>query len=118
MGDSGGNNVKLCAIPCKSELHAFWDDLIGTSSSPTSAITAGKNLPEADSTLATISDTSTWVQESFELAKQDVYIAPIGAGDGPFTITADYRANAKTIAKARIALAGIRLANLLNAELK
>lgn len=117
-GDSGGNDVMLCAKPCKDELHAFWDDLIGTSTSPAPAITAAKKLPAASSTLSKISTTSTWVQESFKIAKQDVYISPIGAGNGPFTMTAAYRTKAKQIAQQRVALAGVRLANLLNSELK
>jgi len=47
-----------------------------------------------------------------------VYVAPIGAGDGPFTITPAYRIAAKKLAEQRVALAGVRLANLLNEELK
>jgi hypothetical protein len=117
-GDSGGNDVMLCAKPCKDELHAFWDDLIGTSTSPASAETAAKKLPKANTTLSKISDTSTWIQESFEIAKKDVYVTPIGAGDGPFTMTSAYKTKAKQIAEQRIALAGVRLANLLNSELK
>jgi hypothetical protein len=58
------------------------------------------------------------VNESFDAAKQTVYTAPVGSGDGPFTMTAAYRVKAKQLARQRIALAGVRLANLLNAELK
>jgi hypothetical protein len=28
-GDAGGNLVFLCAKPCKDELHAYWDGLLG-----------------------------------------------------------------------------------------
>ena len=45
-GDSGGNSVKVClptSASCSmnqsSALHSFWDGALGTSSSPTSAIT-------------------------------------------------------------------------------
>ncbi len=52
--------------------------------------------------------------ESFNLAKQYVYVPPIGTGVGPFTMTTAYFDAAKRVAEARIALAGVRLATLLN----
>ena len=52
------------------------------------------------------------------LAKSKVYQPPIGAGAGPFSVTAAYRSAARRIARERIPLAGARLANTLNAELK
>jgi hypothetical protein len=44
--------------------------------------------------------------------------APIGIGSGPFALTDGYKSKALEIAKGRVALAGARLANLLNAALK
>ena len=61
----------------------------------------GKQLREQDS-------------ESFKIAKNDVYKSPIGLTKEPSTITQDYKDNAERIAKQRIALAGARLAKLLN----
>ena len=78
----------------------------------------GRALPDADSTLAAKKDAADWIKESFDLAQGDAYVAPIGDGDGPFTLTAAYRAKAKKVAQERVALAGVRLANLLNEELK
>lgn len=118
QGDHGGNLVTLCSAPCKQELHAFWDDLLGTSPNASSAATVGRNLPAADATLAAKKDASDWAAESFAAAKQTVYAAPIGNGDGPFMLTPAYKAAAKKLARQRVALAGVRLANLLNDELK
>jgi hypothetical protein len=120
MGDRGGNSVILCASPCNSpsELHAYWDDVLGSSSSPTTAITAADRLPGAPSAGSAITDDQTWIDESFDAAKQYVYAAPVGAGDGPYTLTTAYKTKAKTEAKSRIELAGIRLANLINSNLK
>jgi hypothetical protein len=42
----------------------------------------------------------------------------VGAGNGPFTLTTAYKKEAGTLAKQRVELAGARLANLLNNELK
>ena len=117
-GDRGGNSVTLCKKPCKNELHGFWDDLPGTGSDPNAAVLYGKKLAKADATLASNTDAATWIKESFDDAQKDVYVAPIGAGNGPFTLTTAYRTAARKVAKERVALAGARLANVLNSELK
>jgi len=117
-GDHGGNLVHFCAPPCKAELHGFWDNLLGTSSDPNSAARVETALPAPAANLASKSDAADWVQESFEAAQSDVYVMPIGAGTGPFTVSTAYNSAAKSLAKKRVALAGARLANLLNTELK
>jgi hypothetical protein len=117
-GDRGGNSVALCDSPCKNELHAFWDNVLGTSKSPTTAITAADKLATASATGAAITDDQVWITESFEAAKQFVYASPVGPGAGPYALDAAYKSQAKTEAKVRIELAGLRLANLINANLK
>jgi len=42
----------------------------------------------------------------------------IGDGNGPFTLDSAYKTRAKALAQQRVALAGARLANILNAELR
>src|SRR6267378_4703065 len=115
-GDAGGNLVKLDCSKC--ELHAFWDGLLGTTSSLSAVVKAAKKLPKANATLAAKSDEKDWIAESFKEAQQTVYISPIAVGDGPFTLTPPYKKAAAKLAKRRVALAGARLANLLNTELK
>jgi S1/P1 Nuclease len=117
-GDSGGNKVALCAAPCRKELHGFWDGLPGAGKDPNTAVSYARKLSAADATLGSDPDAATWIKESFDDAQSAVYVAPIGAGDGPFTTTPAYRAAARKLAKERVALAGARLANLLNTELK
>ena len=118
QGDIGGNSVKLCASPCRDELHAFWDDVLGKNETVSAALKAAATLPEPKAKDAAISDEATWANESFEAAQKWVYAPPIGVGDGPFTLNASYKADAKTEAQKRVALAGARLAKLLNNELK
>jgi len=115
-GDAGGNFVKLDCSKC--ELHAFWDDLLGTASDLNSTVKAAKKLPKADPTLAAKSDEKGWITESFLSAQQIVYSPPIATGDGPFALTPQYKKTATILAKKRVALAAARLANLLNTELK
>lgn len=115
-GDSGGNLVKLSCTSC--ELHAFWDDLLGTSNDLKTVVKAARKLPAAEAALAAKSDEKDWIAESFTESQQTVYAAPIAAGNGPFTLTTMYKKNAGELAKVRVELAGARLANLLNTELK
>jgi hypothetical protein len=121
-GDNGGNKVKLNCSGCAKELHAFWDDLLGAGTSAQAVIKpvikAAKKLPAADAVLAAKSDEKDWIAESFQAAQQTVYQPPVAAGDGPFSLTSAYKSKAKTLARQRIALAGVRLANLINTELK
>jgi hypothetical protein len=117
-GDAGGNLVQVCAPACGVRLHAFWDDILGTSDSPTDALAVADALPPAPAQLADLMDTAKWIDESFQSARQSVYVTPIGLGKGPFNITPAYRGAALALARKRVALAGARLANILNNELK
>jgi hypothetical protein len=122
QGDSGGNDVKLSCTGCPKELHAFWDELLGTAASAQAgvkpAMKAAKKLPPADPTLAAKSDENIWVSESFQAAQDTLYQPPVGDGNGPFSLDSTYRNAAKALARKRIALAGARLGNLINNELK
>ena len=50
--------------------------------------------------------------------RSSVYAGQIGQGGGPFMLDDDYKETAQTIAEERVALAGVRLANLINASLR
>jgi len=121
QGDQGGNKQALCASPCKSELHAFWDDVLGRSEKPSAAIRAAAKktlfVPPSDEQ-SQILDENTWLDESFEAAKSYAYAPPVNAGPSPYHLTPEYKAQAKKVARERVALAGARLANLLNTMLK
>lgn len=54
-----------------------------------------------------------WLQESLELTKTAAYASPIGPGAGPYVLTAAYKQRAGDVAEERIALAGVRLAALI-----
>jgi hypothetical protein len=123
--DNGGNEVRIDCSPGVScleatELHAFWDDLLGPNNAqPSTVVAAAGTLPKAEETLTSIADETVWIEESFQLAKSDVYKSPpIGATKEPSTITQEYKDNGQKIAKERIALAGARLAHLVNDAFK
>jgi len=117
-GDAGGNFVTVCNPQCGTKLHAFWDGLLGSDPDLWSVIKIGQGLPAPNPQLAGNTNVDQWINESFSLAKSTVYQPPIGGGSGPFVISSTYRTNAVRLARERVALAGARLARILNTELK
>ncbi len=130
-GDQGGNKVKVmgnaqppvcddaqyCPFGPPGELHAFFDVIEGSGYAVAPVEAAAAKLPKPDVAAAANLDVSAWVQEGLKLAQTKVYVTPIGDGDGPFVITPAYQAAAYTLGQERMALAGARLANLLNQAL-
>jgi hypothetical protein len=129
-GDAGGNGVQLCVRGKKcsdrfNSLHAFWDDALGNSESVHSALALAcvtpaatfHCLPDPNQAALQVSDPGQWAQESFELAKTVAYGAPIGPGKGPYYVTANYRKRVGSTAEKQVALAGARLAKLIEAAL-
>ena len=128
-GDFGGNTVQLqghrhpnicddprfCLKPPSPSLHIFFDGITGNSCCVSEGVEAAKHLPAADPHQSEILDEGIWVQEGFDLAQSAVYVAPIGVGHGPFTVDAAYANAALELGRKRIALAGARLAQVLNA---
>ncbi len=126
-GDAGGNGVKLFG-DAASNLHSYWDDLPGVECKFCSdkvqrvnrATVLGKSLPAVTQKSAHNTDTAAWIRESFEYAQNEVYRDPIGSEDQPYTIVpgSQYERQAYELALTRIAVAGERLAQVLNSELK
>jgi hypothetical protein len=126
-GDAGGNNVKLMG-DAASNLHSYWDDLPGADCNFCSnkahcvdrAIVLGKSLQPAAVKTGHNTDADQWILESFKYAETAAYKTPIASADGPYTIVpgSKYERAALALANKRVALAGARLAEVLNAELK
>jgi hypothetical protein len=122
QGDNGGNKVGFCAVSakqCNSNLHSFWDDILGTGPkvAPPDALAAGLSVPSVS--VADIANAGTWINDSFNMAQMSVYVKPpIDNGTPPFRATSGYSTTAKTIARQQVALAGARLAKILETELK
>jgi hypothetical protein len=130
-GDGGGNGVTLCVRgkACSDRyntLHGFWDGALGNSESVHSALvlacvvsggTSSHCLPDADDAAAQITDPGEWARESLELAKTVAYRSPIGPAKGPYYVTTRYKQRVGSTAEKQVALAGARLANLLERAL-
>jgi hypothetical protein len=125
-GDAGGNSVKLFG-DAATNLHSYWDDLPGSDCKfcndklqcANRAMVLGKTI-ELAGKLSHNLDAAVWIRESVEEARTKAYSDPIGSADQPYTIVPDseYETQAHKLAKRRIATAGARLADVLNAELK
>jgi hypothetical protein len=127
-GDRGGNNVQItgnaqpptcddpryCPYGPPTELHAFLDTIAGSGYATAPVLAAAAKLPKAPAPAAAEQDVSAWVTEGFDLARAKVYVPPIGLGPGPFEVTPAYQAAMAELGRKRIALAGARLARLLN----
>lgn len=119
-GDRGGNLVVFCEKPCSENLHAFWDGLLGDQPKLAEVEARGRRLlkrPKPEG--ANVSDPEVWVQRGAELAKLDVYAAPIGSDNDPESKISPspdqtYKAKAIAVAELQALLAGYRLAALLN----
>jgi hypothetical protein len=120
-GDQGGNLVLICTKPgCTSELHAYWDSILG-SQNLKNALKTGKQLNAmAKPAGADTADPAVWVDGGFQLAKTDVYKPPITddePGSSPAKPNKTYHNNAKKVAQAQVLLAGYHLAGVLNTQL-
>ena len=119
-GDEGGNLVDVsCAssADCPSELHAVWDDILGTSTSPTAAMTYAATLAIPTGS-AVQAGADVWAAESLQMAKADAYAGIGNKTTGTHKLSSSYLGTAKADAKLRVALAGARLSYLIQQNLR
>lgn len=136
-GDKGGNSEQLLPGAVDSDpiekaaqpknLHALWDDLLGVTKDPTdidkiaARLEAPAFAPAMFPQLAAHPDVHDWLVESNALAK-DAYqigielLAPTTDGKANVILPPDYLPKAHGVADRQVALAGLRLAVLLNAQ--
>lgn len=96
-----------------SSLHAFWDDLPGP------PWLRGERLDAAAGALmaahrpgARATTSRRWIEESWQIARECGY--PAATGDPPVVVSEAFYKTSREIADRRVALAGYRLADLLN----
>ena len=116
-GDAGGNFVYIGT----RNLHSLWDGAAGQDTSEAYAV---KYIAEATAAHPAPrhiqKKPAKWIHEGFELAVSDVYTFGLetGARDHPLPMPPGYEAHAAQVAQQRIAIAGYRLAAVLNEKLK
>ncbi|HWP48340.1 MAG TPA: S1/P1 nuclease [Candidatus Limnocylindrales bacterium] len=124
-GDRGGNEFKIITdIEGVNNLHRYWDGAAGlfkfeTIQRPLSQEDQQRIQKYADEILSAYPpdahkewkemDPDRWIEESYQIARTMVYKTPEGE-----RLTEDYTFQSQRVARERIALAGYRLAELLN----
>ncbi|BBO24009.1 MAG TPA: S1/P1 nuclease [Fimbriimonadaceae bacterium] len=130
-GDRGGNDYRILPPPgwdpAPRSLHFLWDMagmLYPYYDRPLSAVDrkafqqrveqTRKRYPESAFGASTdVLDPEAWAKESFELARKEVYNTPFQA-----VPSKTYLGSVRNVSERQIALAGYRLARLLNQRLK
>jgi len=121
-GDAGGNTFRVGT----RSLHSVWDGILADSvqaprpTAPLDVVTSAANMVMQSHPRSALSSQigqrgfDQWAREGVAIAQRDVYRAPL-VRDQP--ISPAYRTAAFLAAETRIALAGYRLAELLNQAL-
>lgn len=130
-GDRGGNSFVISDAGRITRLHSYWDSIVGDNPNATSIVTRAKGIAaKAELSRQSLKEDFTkqapadWAREGVALAKESVYRNGTLQGTAhegqnlPSTapaLPADYREKNTIIAERRIALAGFRMADDLNA---
>ncbi len=117
-GDAGGNFV---IVGERRNLHSLWDDAAGRDVSDEYVTKYAAEAAAAHPARKRLEkNPKKWIAEGFELAKSQVYTFGLetGSREHPLHLPAGYEQNASRVAQAQIALAGYRLAAVLNDKLK
>ena len=124
-GDQGGNLVFVTLGSPGRNLHAFWDDIVGTDTSDASVnrLAAGITadyIQQRGAHPRLARDPKKWVDEGFQLAKSEVYTfgTETGSREHPVALPSGYEINARRVARVQLAVAGFRLADALNQRFK
>ena len=132
-GDAGGNRVFVRLWPDRPDsanLHSVWDGWIGRAERDTRLddiareLAADLPMPDRNVDELAIPDGAglertvlAWADESATLARYVAYDLPPRDAQGPPPLSEAYRAQGERIARQRLALAGYRLAALIEARL-
>lgn len=115
-GDRGGNEFIINPFPVpeanyKAEnLHSFWDGVLGVRRDLQTVGTLARDIMHDFPKPATIdTEEQHWINESFGFARTDVYTINPNT-----TIEPAYFSNAQRLARRRVAIAGYRIAAVLN----
>jgi len=116
-GDQGGNLVYIGT----RNLHSLWDGAAGRDESDAyGAKYIADAIAAHPPSRHNEKKPEKWIEEGYKLAISDVYTFGLETGtrDHPIPLPPGYEANAAKVAQQRIAIAGYRLAAVLNEKLK
>lgn len=117
-GDAGGNGVFIAP---RGNLHALWDDAAGNDSSDAYVVKyAAEAIAEHPAPKKIQKNPDKWIAEGARIAENSVYTFGLenGTREHPVQLPDSYVENAHRIARIQVAVAGYRLAAVLNDRLK
>jgi hypothetical protein len=126
-GDVGGNLVFVTGGNSREAitLHKYWDDAIGTDTSPGWVASTAREIENsragrADDPQPLQFSPAAWAQESLNIANKEIYSFGNDSGslEHPLTLPPGYAERAKTLAEAQVVTAATRLSAFLNLRLK
>lgn len=122
-GDRNGLDVKVRDAGGAQNLHEYWDKVLGSEEGLEPAIKEARAMADLKNQVGfwTAVDIDGWINESVEVAKKRVYTEAVTSQENsgnPVVLDAAYRKAAVQAALQQAALAGNRLALLLNKNLK
>lgn len=121
--DRGGNEVRVILNGDRTNLHHVWDtsvvEALGDDSA-TVAVRLSAAITPAERSAWTRGTPVSWANQSWAIAKQDIYADLPGSGgtDAPIVLPPDYARKKSPIAAEQLERAGVRLAAILNAVFK
>jgi len=115
-GDRGGNAVFVAGA---SNLHSYWDALLGSTPTDEFIRKQAERLAKMPAEKPPNLNVRQWVDDGFRAARESAYTFgnDPGAKQNPITLPDSYHDAARKVADAGAALAGYRLAALLNEAL-
>ncbi|HLL77450.1 MAG TPA: S1/P1 nuclease [Pyrinomonadaceae bacterium] len=118
-GDRGGNLFIIrLSQNSTTNLHSFWDGLLGTSTTISSVKGQGTSITNAFPPQGQPGTSpKAWADESFGLRERVYSIGSDSKGAPTPRVTQSYRNDSRLIARERAALAGYRIAAILNERL-
>ena len=119
-GDKGGNGVRLAGLGDIHDLHWYWDSLLGDDTSLAGITSRADALTRVVKNPGNLSlDQETWFEESSALAISVAYKGLAHATETAhgLVLPAGYGDEARNTADARIAIAGYRLAGVIEQAL-
>jgi hypothetical protein len=115
-GDRGGNSVRLSGT---SNLHSYWDSRLGTSQTDRFLEQLAKTIERRHLASRQVDMNPThWANESFKLKDQVYAFTGRGTAKDPAALGDVYAVAARDIAYNQAAMAGYRLAELLNEQFR
>lgn len=120
--DRGGNDVRVVIGDEETNLHAVWDSdvVVALGQNPDRVASFLEAQITGDEVKAwSRGSPADWANESFGIAKRDIYstLRGEGATTAPIILPRDYAVRERSVAATQLEKAGVRLAALLNRAL-